>query len=130
MADLPPLLQAHFRAPRNAGRLNLPSGRGEAHNQACGDHLALEIAVRDGRLAELAWEGRGCSAVLACASLGSEALTGLDLEAAERFDLEAAVRAAGGVAPRQGHALAVVLRALELALADWRRRCHPGIAPR
>ncbi len=65
----------HYRSPRNRGRLE---GEGvtdvELQNPTCGDEIHLSLALRDGRIAQVRFEGRGCSISMASASMLTEAL--------------------------------------------------------
>ena len=125
MSALPEPLMEHLRAPRNCGELPGASAVGRAANQACGDELLLALRVEEGRVAQARFQARGCSATLACASLATEALAGLDLAAAAALDLGRLVREAGGLPPTRRHAVELCARALHAALGDHRARCHP-----
>lgn len=59
------------------------AGLGSSHqlNPTCGDEITLRAAVVDGRVAQLRWEGRGCSISMASASVLSELAVGVDAEA-------------------------------------------------
>jgi nitrogen fixation NifU-like protein len=113
---LPPLLQAHFLAPRQAGEPAGADALGCAANAACGDHLELGLWVQDGRIRDARFRARGCSSLLATASLAAERLVGLDLPGARGLDLGALLAGAGGLPPGRAHARAVVERALDQAL--------------
>ena len=66
----------HSRHPRNQGRLEAPDARAVAHNPLCGDELEMMLALAEGNIRELRYLARGCSIVIASASLMSEAVTG------------------------------------------------------
>lgn len=98
---------------------------GEAANAACGDRLVLWIWPQ-GPGHSLAFQAQACSAVLAVASVGCEALApafarageGAALRAAAaELDLERRVAELGGLPRHRAHALAVFERALAKALA-------------
>ena len=57
----------------------------DQNNPLCGDEVHLELLIDDGRVAELAHTGQGCSISQASVSMMSEALTGRSLE--EALDL-------------------------------------------
>ena len=113
---LPPTLRDHFDHPRYVGRLDPPAVCGQAGNAACGDDLRLWIRVDAGRVVEAAFQARACSAVIAVASLVTEALYGADVETARELDPHGLAAAAGGLPGRKSHACDVVRRALESAL--------------
>ena len=63
------LIRDHFRRPRNRGALDEPSTCGQAHNRFCGDTVRIWVRIRDGRLAEVTFDGRGCAISQAAASM-------------------------------------------------------------
>jgi nitrogen fixation NifU-like protein len=73
----------HGRRPRNFGPLPDASHRAEGFNPLCGDRLTLSLKVVDGRIEDARFEGVGCAISTASASLMTEALKGLGVEAAE-----------------------------------------------
>lgn len=66
----------HYRNPRNRGRLDSPDAAAEGVNPLCGDEINLELKFDDGRVAEVAVDGQGCSISQASASMMSEAIKG------------------------------------------------------
>ena len=63
------IIRDHFRRPRNRGEFASATGTGRAHNRFCGDTVVMWTRVEDGRLAEVAFDGRGCAISLAAASM-------------------------------------------------------------
>jgi cysteine desulfurase/selenocysteine lyase len=120
VSPLPPLLGNHFRAPRHAGDPTDADAVGHAHNAACGDELELGLWLEAGHIRRIRYRARACSATLATASLVSEHLHGLSLDAAASADVGRLVEKAGGLPPGKRHACAVV----ERALADALRAVH------
>ncbi len=61
----------------------LPDGdaHGESHqlNPVCGDEITVRIAVKDGRVSQLRWDGNGCSISMASASVLSEMAEGMEV---------------------------------------------------
>lgn len=67
----------HYRSPRNRGRLEGADVRAvELQNPTCGDEIHLSLALRDGRIDRVCFDGRGCSISMASASMLTEALRG------------------------------------------------------
>jgi nitrogen fixation protein NifU and related proteins len=79
----------HYKAPRN--KRDLPGATVSCHqnNPLCGDEITLHARLDDGAVAEVAFEGQGCSISQASASMLTEAVAGLSLgeagELTERF---------------------------------------------
>ena len=77
----------HYKKPRGRG-LREPFGA-EAHhvNPTCGDEITLRVAVRDGSIADVSYEGMGCSISQAAASVLHEIVVGRSVpEALRRVD--------------------------------------------
>ena len=69
----------HYKHPQHRG---LPeSFDAEVHhvNPTCGDEVTLRVRVADGRIAELGWDGEGCSISQASTSVMSELVSGKDI---------------------------------------------------
>jgi nitrogen fixation protein NifU and related proteins len=78
----------HYRHPHNRGHLETPDLAGEEYNALCGDRVRIEIQVRDGRIAEAWFEGRGCALCLGAASILTETITGRTLHDLQPMDAE------------------------------------------
>ena len=89
MNDLRDLYQEvildHSRNPRNAGRLEEPSGTAKGHNPLCGDLITLDVLVEDGTIRDVSFDAKGCAISVAAASIMSDMLKGKSL--AEAYDL-------------------------------------------
>ena len=73
----------HYRSPRNRGRLPAPSVRREGLNPLCGDEIQIDLAIQDGVIRDVRFQGRGCSISQSSASMMTEAVKGLPLDRAE-----------------------------------------------
>jgi len=111
-------MRKHFREPRNVGSLEHPDGFGRAENIACGDVLEISFRLEGERVARACFRAQACSAVIATASLATEAVTGMSTAEAAALDVDLLVERAGGVPPSKRHAPRVVERALRAALDD------------
>lgn len=70
----------HYREPRNHGRLDQPDIHAADTNPLCGDRVAIDLAVSDGRVSEVRFEGRGCAISQASASMLTEKIEGATLD--------------------------------------------------
>ncbi len=76
----------HSKARHGSGLagVNAPAGAstGQSHqlNPVCGDEVTLRVAVEDGKVAQVAWDGAGCSISMASASVLSEMAEGLTVD--------------------------------------------------
>jgi nitrogen fixation NifU-like protein len=66
----------HYRRPRNKGTLASPTGTANLRNPLCGDEVDVQVEMRDGRVAEVKFGGRGCSISQASASMMTELVKG------------------------------------------------------
>lgn len=79
----------HYRRPRNKGTLAEPTGSASLRNPVCGDEVDVQVEMRDGKVADVKFGGRGCSISQASASMMTELVKGHTAEEAralvERF---------------------------------------------
>lgn len=81
----------HYRSPRHrAAELDGAQVHVHHSNPLCGDELDLRLKVTDGKVAELAYDGEGCSISMASASAMAEAVLTRTLDDAD--DLAEAFR--------------------------------------
>ncbi len=70
----------HYKHPQHRG---LPENfDAEVHhvNPTCGDEVTLRVRVTDGTIAELGWEGEGCSISQASTSVMSDLVVGKPID--------------------------------------------------
>ncbi|RAX15788.1 SUF system NifU family Fe-S cluster assembly protein [Pseudarthrobacter sp. AG30] len=73
----------HSKARHGSGlaAIDAPAGAatGQSHqlNPVCGDEVTLRLAVQDGTVVQVAWDGAGCSISMASASVLSELADGM-----------------------------------------------------
>jgi nitrogen fixation protein NifU and related proteins len=94
----------HFKNPRNVGELAPPAVSVEISNPACGDILRLSARFEDGRVTEVGYKIRGCTASIASGSALTEWMLGKsrsELAALNAATIESAV---GGLIPESKHA--------------------------
>jgi nitrogen fixation protein NifU and related proteins len=70
----------HYQSPRNRGRLTSPDVATEGSNPLCGDEIEVSLAIAGDRIADVAFQGRGCSISQASASMMTETIKGKSLE--------------------------------------------------
>ena len=76
----------HARHPRHHGALEHPTVSREEHNPLCGDRIRMDLLIRDGRIEDVRWDGRGCTISQASASMLAETFKGRPIEEAKAFD--------------------------------------------
>ncbi len=75
----------HYRNPRHRGSLASPTASHEGLNPLCGDEVTVDIAVKDGRIAGVAYRGSGCSISQSAASMMTEAVLGKSLDEVQQL---------------------------------------------
>ncbi|MDX6377667.1 MAG: nitrogen fixation protein NifU [Gaiellaceae bacterium] len=72
----------HYKNPRNHGTIEDADVTAEGVNPLCGDQLAIDLKIVDGRIADIKFHGRGCSISQAATSMLTELAEGLDVDEA------------------------------------------------
>jgi nitrogen fixation protein NifU and related proteins len=75
----------HYQSPRNQGRLGAPDVATQGSNPLCGDEIEVSLLLDGGRIADVAFQGRGCSISQASASMMTESIKGKSVAEAERL---------------------------------------------
>jgi nitrogen fixation NifU-like protein len=66
----------HYRRPRNRGKVDPADFKAQDSNPLCGDEIEVTAKVKDGKIAELKFDGHGCSISTASASIMTQKLIG------------------------------------------------------
>jgi nitrogen fixation NifU-like protein len=66
----------HYKNPRNKHPLPDADVTSSQNNPLCGDEITIHARLADGRIADVAFEGRGCSISQASASMLTESVGG------------------------------------------------------
>ena len=77
------ILLDHYQRPRNRGELENADIEEHLDNPLCGDQVTVYANLRNGKVEEVAFTGRGCSISQASASMMAERLEGKSSEEAE-----------------------------------------------
>lgn len=70
----------HYKSPRNKRPLEAATVSKHKNNPLCGDDITIHARLADGAVAEIAFEGQGCSISQASASMLTEAVRGKSVE--------------------------------------------------
>jgi nitrogen fixation NifU-like protein len=87
----------HYRAPHNKGHLDPHDLHFADSNPTCGDELSMTIQLDDGkrRVADVAFDGRGCAISQASASILTDELRGLTVDELRGIDPQDVLEALG-----------------------------------
>ena len=70
----------YYRHPRNFGDLPDPDVRAKDSNPLCGDLIEMQLRIRNGKIDDLRFKGRGCAISQASASMLTELAKGKTLD--------------------------------------------------
>src|SRR6478736_8337599 len=70
----------HYRNPRNKGMLDPNDYTAEDVNPLCGDEVRIDVRMKDGKVDEIKFNGRGCAVSQASASILTEMVEGMTLD--------------------------------------------------
>lgn len=62
----------HYKNPRNLGTLQEPDISHEEGNPSCGDVIRIDLKIRDNKVIETRFSGKGCAISQAAASILTE----------------------------------------------------------
>src|SRR6267378_3508755 len=100
MMDLRELYQDiildHGRHPRNFRAIEHPTHFAQGHNPLCGDRVTVYVTLDGDRIADVAFQGRGCAISTAAASLMTEVLKGKTVGDARALLAQFHARVTGG----------------------------------
>jgi nitrogen fixation NifU-like protein len=109
----------HYRQPHHQGHLPAPTVSVEVDNPLCGDRLAIDLALQDGVITDVAFTGRGCAISQASASILSDELVGKPVADAAELTWHDMMDLLGvEVGPARLKCALLELRGLKMALTE------------
>jgi nitrogen fixation NifU-like protein len=90
-------IMEHFRRPRNQGSLPAADAAREGVNPLCGDRVRIELALRDGRVAEARFTANACAISVAAASLLTERVRGMPVSQVRAIASDEILQALGEI---------------------------------
>jgi len=70
----------YYRNPRNFGDLPNPDVRTKDSNPLCGDIIEMQLKIKDARVEDIKFKGKGCAISQASASMLTEVVKGKTLD--------------------------------------------------
>jgi nitrogen fixation NifU-like protein len=102
-------LLEHFQNPRNVGHLPPPAITADVSNPACGDMLRLSARFDGGRVEEVRYQVRGCTASIAAGSALTEWMSGKSRDELKALTPALIEELVGGLEPASKHAAILCL---------------------
>lgn len=112
----------HFLHPHNIGEMKKPDGYAQIGNMVCGDQLDFFLKVEKGKIKDVKFLSFGCASNIATASLMTEKVKGMTIEAAKKYKWEKIVASLGGLPHQKVHCSVMAVQGLKKAIADYEKR--------
>ena len=78
----------YYRNPRNFGKIENPDIAMRDSNPLCGDELEMHINIKDNKVSDVKFTGKGCAISQASASMLTELIMGKDFEYVKKLAKE------------------------------------------
>lgn len=78
----------HYKNPRNSGELPGATNTYHDTNPLCGDEITMALLIEDDRVKDVRFVGKGCAISQASASILTEEIKGMTLDAVKAIDRE------------------------------------------
>ena len=78
----------YYRNPRNYGKIPDPDIAQRDSNPLCGDELEMHLNIKDDKVADVKFTGKGCAISQASASMLTELILGKDFEYVKKLTKE------------------------------------------
>lgn len=75
----------YSRNPLNFGELENPDVTYHDSNPLCGDSIDIDLKIKDDKISEIKFHGKGCAICMACSSILTELTKGKDIEEVKKF---------------------------------------------
>ena len=112
----------HYENPRNRGKLENADVTTSGGNPGCGDIVTMHVAIKDGVLDKVRFEGEGCTISQAGASIVAESFEGRPLAEVEEMGFEEIVETMGRqVVTSRLRCATVALGTLKAAVEEYRK---------
>ncbi len=78
----------YYRNPRNYGKITNPDVAQRDSNPLCGDELEMHLNIKDNKVADVKFTGKGCAISQASASMLTELIMGKDFDYVKKLSKE------------------------------------------
>ena len=78
----------YYRNPRNYGKSQNPDVAQRDSNPLCGDELEMHLNIKDNKVADVKFTGKGCAISQASASMLTELIMGKDFDYVKKLSKE------------------------------------------
>ena len=78
----------HYKNPRNAGKIDNASVHHHEYNPLCGDEIEMFLIIRDRKVIDVKFHGKGCAISQASASMLTEEIKGKNIDDLKKMTKE------------------------------------------
>ncbi|QQG52796.1 MAG: iron-sulfur cluster assembly scaffold protein [Candidatus Falkowbacteria bacterium] len=111
----------NFLKPKNVGKISQPDGYAQIGNMVCGDQLDFFLKVEKGKIKDVKFLSFGCASNIATASILTEKVKGMTVEAAKKYPWQKVVEELGGLPNQKVHCSVMAVDGLKKAIADYEK---------
>jgi nitrogen fixation protein NifU and related proteins len=78
----------YYRNPRNYGKIQNPDVSQKDSNPLCGDELEMHLSIKENKVSDVKFTGKGCAISQASASMLTELIMGKDFDYVKKLTKE------------------------------------------
>ncbi|MCL5680283.1 MAG: iron-sulfur cluster assembly scaffold protein [Candidatus Marsarchaeota archaeon] len=110
-------LVANYEHPHNKKSMADSDSHSHEYNTTCGDDITVYIKVKDGKIADVSFDGSGCAISVGTASKLTDAIKGKSVEEIEKLGFDYIVELIGiDPGPARAKCASISLKALKKAV--------------
>lgn len=109
----------NFLKPKNIGKISKPDGYAQIGNMVCGDQLDFFLKVEKGKIKDVKFLSFGCASNIATASVLTEKVKGMTIEAAKKYPWQKIVDDLGGLPHQKVHCSVIAVQGLKKAIENY-----------
>jgi nitrogen fixation NifU-like protein len=115
-------VQAHYREPRNVGRIVEPSGEAIVKSPVDSDTVLITLRIEHRIIRDVKFKCMGCAVAIACSSVATEMVLGKSVEEASQISEQAVAEILGGIPDYKMKCSNLAPEAIRKAIEDWKSR--------
>jgi nitrogen fixation NifU-like protein len=115
-------IREHFTNPRNAGRIQNPSGRAIVRSPVDSDTVLITLHIENGVIQDVRFKCMGCAVAIACSSVATEMVLGKRVDEAYEITKQSVADSLGGIPEYKMVCSNLAPDGIRMAIDDWRCR--------
>ncbi len=116
-------LVSHYEHPHNKGKLASADAELHEYNPVCGDDITIYIKIKDKKIEDIKFDGRGCAISVGAASMLTDFTKGKTLAEVEKMGFNTIVDLLGiDPGPARAKCATIALKALKGAVFAYEHK--------